>query len=103
MQRATVMRVRERLLVQYPVLPGVIPASRFQVFLLLIPVSVTQCPGLIYSKKREQPKCIIKLIPLLFPLKEKGIVNIEERGVREREKIRVSHLFIMRAGPISAH
>ena len=39
----------------------------------------------------------------LPPLRKRGIENIEERGVREREKIIVSHLFMMRAGPISAH
>ena len=38
-------------------------------------------PGLIYSEKRKRPKCIIQLKALLFPLKEKGIVNIEERLV----------------------
>ena len=78
--------VRERLLVQFPVLPGITPASRFLVLLLLVKVSVTQCPGIIYSKKREPPKCMIKLIALLSPLREKGIVNIEGRGVRERER-----------------
>ena len=36
-------------------------------------------------------------------LREKGIVNIEGRGMREREKIILSRLFMMRAGPISAH
>ena len=38
-----------------------------------------------------------------LPLRKRGIENIEERGVREREKIEVSLLFMMRAGPISAH
>ena len=36
------------------------------------------------------------------PLRKRGIKNIEERGVREREKIEVNLLFMMRAGPISA-
>ena len=79
------MRVHERLLVRFPVLPGIIPASRFLVLLLLVKVSVTQCPGIIYSKKKEQPKCITRLVALLSPLREKGIVDIEGRGVRERK------------------
>ena len=95
--------MRERLLVRFPVLPGIIPASRFLVLLLPVNVSVTQCPGIIYSKKREQPKCIIKLIALLSSLREKGIVSIEERGVGEREKIEMNLLFMMYAGSISAH
>ena len=55
------------------------------------------------QKKEKQSKCITRLVALLNPPKKRGIENIEERGVREREKITVSHLFMMRAGPISAH
>ena len=62
-------------------------------------VSVTQCPGLIYRKVMT---CVNKQLALLFPLKGKGIVNIEERGVRERERKEERHLIMMRAGPVSA-
>ena len=51
-----------------------------------------------YSKKEKQSKCITRLVALLSPLRKRGIANIEGRGVREREKITVSHLFMMRAG-----
>ena len=36
------------------------------------------------------------------PHEKTGTENIEERGVREREKTEVNLLFMMRAGPISA-
>ena len=62
-------------------------------------VSVTQCPGLIYRKVMT---CVNKQLALLFPLKGKGIVNIEKRGAREREKKEERHLIMMRAGPVSA-
>ena len=39
----------------------------------------------------------------LPPKKKRDRKHRRERGVREREKIIVSHLFVMRAGPISAH
>ena len=48
------------------------------------------------------PKCIKMLIALPHPLKKRGIENIEERGVREREKTEVHLLFMMSAGLISA-
>ena len=48
------------------------------------------------------PKCVTMLIALPHPLRKRGIENIEERGVREREKTEVNLLFMMRAGPISA-
>ena len=48
-------------------------------------VSVTQCPGLICRKVMTY---VNKQLALLFPLKGKGIVNIEERDVRERERER---------------
>ena len=79
--------MHERLLVRYPVLPGIIPPSRFPVLLLLVKVSVNQCPGIMYSNKEKQFKCIARLVVLLSPLRKRGIVNIEGRGVREREKI----------------
>ena len=41
-------------------------------------------------------------LALLSPLREKGIVNTEGRGVRKNEKEGVRHLFMMRAGPVSA-
>ena len=88
---------------QFPVLHGTIRAFRSPVLLLLVKMSVTQCPGIIYSKKEKQFKLVTRLVALLFPLRKRGIENIEERGVRGREKITVSHLFMMRAGPISAH
>ena len=76
--------------------------SRLLVFPLLVLVSVTQCPGLICRITRERPKCIMPQIALLLPLREKGIVSTEGRGVREKEKVKMRHLFMMRAGPISA-
>ena len=48
-------------------------------------VAVNQCPGMMYSNKEKQ--CIARLVVLLSPLRKRGIVNIEGRGVREREKI----------------
>ena len=65
-------------------------------------VSVTQCPGLIYREITRPIQCVNKQLALLSPLREKGIVNIEGRGVRERERKEVRHLFMMRAGPVSA-
>ena len=41
-------------------------------------------------------------VSLLFPLREKGIISIEEKGVREREKKEVRHLLMMRTGPVSS-
>ena len=35
-------------------------------------------------------------------LRKRGIENTEEKDVREREKIEVILLFMMRSGPISA-
>ena len=80
------MRMRERLLEQFPVLHGTIRASRSPVLLLLVKMSVNQCPGIIYSEKVKQFKCVTRLVALLSPLRKRGIENIEERGVREREK-----------------
>ena len=57
-----------------------------------------QCPGVIFKRITKT-----RLIILLKPLRERGIEDIEERGVREREKIEMNLLFMMRAGPISAH
>ena len=39
----------------------------------------------------------------LPPKRKRDRKHRRERCAREREKIRVSHLFMMRAGPISAH
>ena len=97
------MRVRANLLEQFPVLRSTIQTSRSPVLLLLVRMYVNQCPGIIYSEKMKQFKCVTRLVALLSPLRKRGIGNIEERGVREREKIIVSLLFMMRAGPISAH
>ena len=48
------------------------------------------------------PKCVMQKLALLSPLREKGIGDTEGRGVRKNEKKRVRHLFMMRAGPVSA-
>ena len=80
------MRMRECLLVRFPVLPGIIQASRFPVLLLLVKVSVNQCPGIMYSRKEKQSKCIKRLVVLLSPLRKRGIVkHRRERRARERE------------------
>ena len=92
-----VMRARERPLKISRVRRGTTQTSPVMCTLAL--VSVTQCPGLIY---REIMKCVNQQLALLFPLKGKEIVNIEERDVREREKKEERHLFMMRAGPVSA-
>ena len=90
-----VMRASERPLISSPAPRGLTLTSR-------ILVSVTQCPGLIYRVIKKQFKCVNKQLALLSPLREKGIVNIEGRGVRKRERKEVRHLFMMRAGPVSA-
>ena len=56
------------------------------VFQTLALVSVTQCPGLIYREITRPIQCLNKQLALLSPLREKGNVNIEGRGVRERER-----------------
>ena len=96
------MRARERPLISFPALPGLTLTSRLLIFLLLVLVSVTQCPGLVYRKTMKQPKCVMTQLALLSPLREKGIRNTEGRGVRKNEKKRVRHLFMMGAGPVSA-
>ena len=83
-------------------LRGTTRTSRSQVLLLHAEMCVNQCPGVILKKIPKMSKCVTRLIALLNPLRKKGIENIEERGVREREKIEVNLLFMMRAGPISA-
>ena len=95
-------RARERPLIIFPVHHGSTLTSRILVFQILVLVSVTQCPGLIYRVIKKQFKCVNKQLALLSPLREKGIINIEGRGVRERERKEVRHLFMMRAGPVSA-
>ena len=97
------MRVRASLLEQFPVLRGTIRTSRSPVLLLLVRIYVNQCTGIIYSEKDETIQVRNEASSSSLPLRKRGIENIEERGVREREKITVSLLFMMRAGPISAH
>ena len=76
-----VMHARERPLKISRVPHGTTLTSLVMCTLAL--VSVTQCPGLICRKVMT---CVNKQLALLFPLKGKGIVNIEERDVRERER-----------------
>ena len=97
------MHVRASLLKQFPVLRGTTRTSLSQVLLLHAKICVNQCPGVILKKIPEISKCVTMLIALLNPLRKRGIENIEERGVRVREKIEVNLLFMMRAEPISAH
>ena len=66
-------------------LHGTIRAFRSPVLLLLVKTSVNQCPGIIYSEKVKQFKCVTRLVALLSPLRKRGIENIEERRARERE------------------
>ena len=94
------MRARERPLKIFRVRRGTTQTS--PVIQTLALVSVTQCPGLIYREITRPIQCVNKQLALLSPLREKGIVNIEGRGVRERERKEVRHLFMMRAGPVSA-
>ena len=47
-----------------------------------------QCPGILTMRIPKLPKCVTMLIALPHPLRKRGIENIEERGVREREKTR---------------
>ena len=96
------MRMREDLLKQFPVLRGITRTSRSQVLLLHAKMCINQYPGVITKKIPKLSKCVTMLIALLNPLRKRGIENIEERGVQEREKTEVNLLFMMRAGPISA-
>ena len=68
----------------------------------LILVSVTQCPGLICREITRPFQCVKQQLALLSPLREKRIENIEGRDGQERERKEVRHLFMMRAGPVSA-
>ena len=63
---------------------------------------LNQCPGLLTMRILKPPKCLTMLSALLRPLRKRGIENTEEKDVREREKIEVILLFMMRAGSISA-
>ena len=94
------MRASERPLKIFRVRRGTTLTSL--VFQTLVLVSVTQCPGLICREITRQFRCVNQQLALLSPLREKGIESIEGRGVREREKKEVKHLFMMRAGPDSA-
>ena len=94
------MRARERPLKISKVRHGITPTSLLIRALTL--VSVTQCPGLIYRKITRPFQCMKQQLALLSPLREKGIENIEGRDGQERERKEVRHLFMMRAGPISA-
>ena len=89
---------------RFPVPPGITQIFRFQVLLLveMYPRILIQCPGILTMRIPKLPKCVTMLIALPHPLRKIGIENIEERGVREREKTEVNLLFMMRAGPISA-
>ena len=90
---------------RFPVPLGITQIFRFQVLLLPVetyPRILIQCPGLLTMRIPRPPKCITMLIALPHHLRKRGIENIEERGVREREKTEVILLFMMRAGPISA-
>ena len=104
MSYKTVNRMREVPLKPSPVLRGITQTSRFQVLHLHAEMRLNipkQCPGVILKKITKRSKCVIIVLP--NPLRKKGIENIEERGVREREKIEMNLLFMMRARPISAH
>ena len=85
----TVIRMREVLLKQFPVLRGITQTSRFQVLLLHAKMCLNilnQCPGVITMRIPTLPKCVTMLITLPHPLRKRGIENIEERGLRERER-----------------
>ena len=77
--------MREVLLRQFPVLRGITPTSRFQVLLPHTKMCIHQYPGVITKKILKLSKCVTILIDLLNPLRKRGIGNIEEKGVRERE------------------
>ena len=47
-------------------------------------------------------RCLPALRVLLSPLRREGPEKEELKGVRERERIEIVRLFMMRAGPISA-
>ena len=79
------MRVRASLLKQFPVLRGTTRTSSSPVLLLYVKMYVNQCPGVIYQEMMKLSKCVTRLVALLSPLRKRGIENIEERGVRERE------------------
>ena len=79
------MRMREDLLKQFPVLRGITRTSRSQVLPPHAKMCINQCPGVITKKIPKLSKCVTMLIALLNPLRKRGIENIEERGVRERE------------------
>ena len=101
----TVTRFFGILLNRFPILLGTIPTFRFQV--LLPPVKLClriliQCPGLLTMRIPKPPNCLTMLSALPRPLRKRGIENTEEKDVRERGKIEVILLFMMRAGPISA-
>ena len=95
-----VMRARERPLKISKVRHGITLTSlRIRALTL---VSVTQCPGLIHRKITRPFQCVKQQLALPSPLREKGIENIEGRDEQEKERKEVRHLFMMRAGPISA-
>ena len=80
------MHVRVSLLEQFPVLRGTIRTSRSPVLLLLVRMYVNQCPGILYSEKMKQFKCVTRIVALLSPLRKRGIENIRrERRARERK------------------
>ena len=95
-----VMRARERPLIISRVRRGTTQTSL--IIRALILVSVTQCPGLICREITRPFQCVKQQLALLFLLREKGIENIEGRDGQERERKEVRHLFMMRAGPVSA-
>ena len=93
------------LLNRSPVLLGTIQIFRFRVLLLptkLCLYILIQCPGLLTVQMIKPPKYLTMLSALPRPLRKRGIENTEERDVREREKIKLLLLFMMRAGPIRA-
>ena len=94
------MRARERPLKISKVHHGTTLTS-LQIRALTL-VSVTRCPGLIHRKITRPFQCVKQQLVLPSPLREKGIENIEGRDEQERERKEVRHLFMMRAGPISA-
>ena len=98
------MRMRERLLVRFPVLPGTIRAFRSPSAPSPRKSVCKPVPRNNVQQKGETVQVHNEASRSSLPPKEKrDRKHRRERRAREREKITVSHLFMMRAGPISAH
>ena len=86
-----------------PVLRGITQTSRFQVLHLQAKMCLNIPKQIPRSNTQENNKTIQvrnEANSSPQPLRKRGIQNIEERGVREREKIEMNLLFMMRAGPV---